>query len=1194
MEFTEKRFRDFLTELCRMSRALQNAFEAANGDTEELDTLLNQQKDAGDQWAARVEQSRQDLAAARDSFPKAADDLEEHAEEVEKDTLRRLAACRRELAALQAAEASIGDQERYAALGRNGRPVSLDIDRILRGDRILHGGINYAELAYNARYGLSFLKGSKEKETCVTCWQTCRAAEAALEAEIIRLRQQIYRRSGELGTELEGALQDAKAKTAAAWDRALDGLAQDGTHFGAVSLPLLNGSVAEAADRSFVRCAERQDQLTAAFLNKFPPEKMMEEYRKLLDAEPSSVRYVCRTEMPASVRIGTLSCALADLKLGEDAKYVLKRHYPFLYRGSRVTMPACANFDKTFNYLFHYETETERIAAIETAANLTARLFMMIPPKKVHFTFADPRGMGSSFAKFRRLVSEDDRTIEVINGQIWSKPRDIEARLDALTTHISTVTQRYLQGRYDSIYDYNRAAGQNAEHYEVLILMDYPQGMTDQSLRYLEQIVTSGPKCGVFTMIFRDEGQVGKLNERSLPLLENAEKSLRSFRYRGRSVRCDDLTVQQSPILWETFGDLKSRETEDQVFEALREGISGADKVVIGIDSIRRKPDRTRPAGNAASAAEPAVPTASAAERFRIPIGVKGANEIQYLTLGGASGAQHALIGGVTGSGKSSLIHTIVMQTLEQYSSEEVEIYLIDFKRGVEFKVYADYDLPAFRVVAIESEREFGYSVLQAIERETRIRAAKFKRSRGGRADTIEEYRGKNEEKMPRILVIMDEFQELFTDTGDEIGRESAALIERIVRQGRVFGVHLILSTQSYANVGGLSKGVYENMAVRIVLKCAKSDADLLLENGGEQVEQISINDPGRAIYNSEGGLKSYSTDFRVAYVDDDVQMQKLEMIEKRERKHRRLRQTRVLLADIENNRHSIFHRFTEYAPKDCRAGEIHVGEALKITGKLEMGFTRSEKSNLLAVGPDTEKARNITTFTMLSLAINDWVLHGGKKPERPIVYLMNFKPLHDEFFRDMPEELAKKLPRYIQSVPVSNEAAVKNVLTELCGAAESGPSADGRDRFLIIFGWQRAECLRKEEQQSIYGSFGFDGSFGGGQPSGASPKQMLDTILSRGPVNGVHTMLWQNDADQMYADYRGMIESFSQRIAFDLSADGYGNFVGDAKANQFGENAAVYYSPDADNLRFRPYQEPDPDWVDGICERLNGEKGEG
>ena len=118
----------------------------------------------------------------------------------------------------------------------------------------------------------------------------------------------------------------------------------------------------------------------------------------------------------------------------------------------------------------------------------------------------------------------------------------------------------------------------------------------------------------------------------------------------------------------------------DKIISTLKNGIKNADKVVVGIDKVSE-----------------AESTDTTKDGIRIPIGIHGANEVQYLTLG-AGGSHHALIAGVAGSGKSSLLHTIILGALTQYMPDELRIYLVDFKRGVEFKIYADYELPAVDV----------------------------------------------------------------------------------------------------------------------------------------------------------------------------------------------------------------------------------------------------------------------------------------------------------------------------------------------------------------------------------------------------------------------------------------------------------------------------------------------------------------
>ena len=85
-----------------------------------------------------------------------------------------------------------------------------------------------------------------------------------------------------------------------------------------------------------------------------------------------------------------------------------------------------------------------------------------------------------------------------------------------------------------------------------------------------------------------------------------------------------------------------------------------------------------------------------------IPIGLSSSREILSLELGKhRSQSVHALICGQIGSGKSKLLHAIITGALLKYPKEELEIYLIDFKSGTEFKIYADYNLPSLKVVAL-------------------------------------------------------------------------------------------------------------------------------------------------------------------------------------------------------------------------------------------------------------------------------------------------------------------------------------------------------------------------------------------------------------------------------------------------------------------------------------------------------------
>src|SRR5205085_8638580 len=63
---------------------------------------------------------------------------------------------------------------------------------------------------------------------------------------------------------------------------------------------------------------------------------------------------------------------------------------------------------------------------------------------------------------------------------------------------------KYLRNQYRSIEDYNRAAGEVAEPYRVLVVANFPTNFTPEAARRLVSIMSSGPACGVCTLVTVD------------------------------------------------------------------------------------------------------------------------------------------------------------------------------------------------------------------------------------------------------------------------------------------------------------------------------------------------------------------------------------------------------------------------------------------------------------------------------------------------------------------------------------------------------------------------------------------------------------------------------------------------------------------------------------------------------------------
>ena len=199
------------------------------------------------------------------------------------------------------------------------------------------------------------------------------------------------------------------------------------------------------------------------------------------------------------------------------------------------------------------------------------------------------------------------------------------------------------------------------------------------------------------------------------------------------------------------------------------------------------------------------------------------------------------------------------------YSPDEVELYLIDFKKGVEFKTYATHSLPHARAIAVESDREFGLSVLQRLDAELTPPRRPVPQAR--RAGPGQLPPGARRQPMPRTLLMIDEFQEFFSED-DKLAQEASLLLDRLVRQGRAFGIHVLLGSQTIGGSSGLARSTIGQMAVRIALQTSEADSQLILGDGNSAARLLSR--PGEAIYNDAGGLVEANSPFQVAWLPDE------------------------------------------------------------------------------------------------------------------------------------------------------------------------------------------------------------------------------------------------------------------------------------------------------------------------------------
>jgi len=813
----------------------------------------------------------------------------------------------------------------------------------------------------------------------------------------------------------------------------------------------------------------------------------------------------------------------------------------------RVSIPLVLNYPAKGSLLLSVDPGS-RGRAHEVLLGTILRVLSSFPAGKAKFLLVDPVGLGQSFSALMHLADFDE---SLVGGRIWTEPGHIEKKLLELTEHLEKVIQKYLRNRYASIAEYNPEVGPLAEPYRFLIVSDFPSGFTELALERLGSIVASGARCGVYTLILHDARQ--KLPA-SIPMSRLQQGSLVFNAAGGGLTLADD--ILQGGVLETEAPPAAERLTS--LMTSIGKRCADANRVEVPYDVVAPKDDQWW--------------TQSTEKGIRVPLGRAGADRLQHLDLGRGT-AQHTLIAGRTGSGKSTLFHVMITNLASWYGPRELEFYLIDYKKGVEFKTYAVHGLPHARVVAIESDREFGLSVLQRLDKEFARRAERFRKA------GVQDFAGYRREGsggyLPRILLMIDEFQEYFTEE-DAISQEAALLLDRIVRQGRAFGVHVILGSQTLGGSYTLAKATLGQMGIRIALQCNEADSYLILSDDNAAARLLSR--PGEAIYNDMSGMVEGNNPFQIVWLSDDLQERYLLKARDRARDEGWQPEEPMTVfegnvpADIRNNA-ALRRRIEEPAVAADEGGTVAwIGEANAIKGPTEMRFRRQGGANLLVIGQQREAGLGVILSSMISLA-------AAYPPKAARFVILDGTPPELGSGARF-EQVSRAIPQHADLVEYARSTEVIEELDAEVKARQEGSAKSSAPIFLVICGLERFRKLRHADE--------FDMSGEEGKPS---PGKCLTNILTEGPAQGVHGLITCDSLNNVNRAFtRKALREFDMRILFQMSPADSSELIDTPTASKLGLHRGLLYLEQEGTLEtFRPYGLPDPEWMDEVRRALSG-----
>lgn len=783
----------------------------------------------------------------------------------------------------------------------------------------------------------------------------------------------------------------------------------------------------------------------------------------------------------------------------------------------------------------------DALALLRTAA---ARLLLAAPPGRVRLTIIDPVGLGASFAGFMRLLDHDPA---LVDHSVATDPREIEQRLARMTDHIESVIQKCLRNEHKDIHAYNAQAGDLAEPFHVLLLADLPQSISEPAARSLSRICRAGARCGVFVVAHHEAS-------RPLPAglaPEDFASGAIHIELRKGEARWKDEVFADWPL---TIDAEPSDAALDSTLRAVGESWRTLKRVRVPFEGL------------APSASD--VWGESSARTLEIPIGFAGPGRPQLMSLG-AGTRQHMLVAGRTGSGKSTLLHTLIASAALRYSPDEVELYLVDFKKGVEFKAYATERLPHARVVAIESDREFGLSVLQRLDEELRDRGRRF---RDGGAQDVAGYRNaRPDDRLPRVLLIVDEFQEFFVDD-DAVAQNAALLLDRIVRQGRAFGMHVVLGSQTLGGTYNLARSTIGQMAVRIALQSSEQDASLILSE--ENRAAMDLTRPGEAIYNDESGAPQANNHFQVAWLDEDDRLGALARVRAESRSRRWTPPTKPIvfegaaLANVADNEllTAALAESPEHRPTTPVA---YLGDAVAIKPPTQVAFGRTGVANMIIIGPRDDAAGALLVASLAGVLSTS----GATGLER--VWWLGQVSASENSLSSIAQRLGGE--KLTVAGPPGAVQAIDDALALIESrrdASEPSPPA-----FVVLAGVHFLRTLWKRED---------DYSFGSDSESSVSRK--LLRLLRDGPSLGVHVIAWIDSAANLRRTMeREAIGEFGHRVLFQMSGQDSSLIIDSPEASRLGLWRAILMDAEGGTLeKFRPYEMPDREWLDHAAQALH------
>lgn len=552
--------------------------------------------------------------------------------------------------------------------------------------------------------------------------------------------------------------------------------------------------------------------------------------QRLLEAEAARAAH--------AVAPGVASCDWPSDTGGAPARPATHVRYGTTGAG----VPAVAPFLEHAGWALH----GDEYACVDLIRQVVLRTTAQIPLRYVNIRVFDPRIEGALgwLSKLREA-----------NPASYPPPAhstdDLREMLAAVTASASAAAESINSRHVRTLGDLWLDEGRPTHPYTLLVVFGYPLGVDEATQAALIRLAESGAPRGVSLLVHVDEAVKPARDVRRKDLLRHLTPfEAVDGQWRTPLLPIDVAVAADPPPSREVVTELVS--------QAVRE-VSADSGPTIPLAQLLapfvKDPWRD-----------------SVDDGIEAVIGLRGRDPVTLALRSENPPHPNLLIGGAVGQGKSNLLLTIIYALASRYGPDELEMLLLDFKQGLEFKRFdKDADgrnwLPHARVLSLESSKPFGLAVLEFVHDEMERRAALFK---DARCNGFREYRLTSGQTMTRLLLIVDEFQVLF-DGNDDLTAAAVQLFERLARQGRAYGIHILLSSQTLSGISGFQvKGdsIFAQFPLRVSLKNTADESQAILSRGNTAAATLTYR--GEIVVNRDYGMAAANEIGIAGYADPD------------------------------------------------------------------------------------------------------------------------------------------------------------------------------------------------------------------------------------------------------------------------------------------------------------------------------------